>query len=565
MAPRKKQPKNIAIEKALTGIQGLDEITNGGLPKGRPTLVAGRAGSGKTLLGMEFLYHGATKYNEPGVLMTFEENIEELKENFISLGFDLERLVKTNKMILDYVVVERSEIEETGEYNLEGLFVRLDYAIKQIGAKRVVLDTVEALFGGLANESILRAELRRLFRWLKSRGVTAIITGERGRESLTRHGLEEYVADCVIVLDHDVDEHISTRRIQIVKYRGSAHGTDEYPFLIDRDGISVLPISSVKLDYEVAKQRISTGVPRLDSMLSGGTYRGSSVLISGTPGTGKSSLSATFALNSCRRKEKVLYFAFEEAPDQIIRNMRSIGLDLEPCVKGGLFRFHAARPTLYGLEMHLATMHKQVVDFNPKLIVVDPISNLTSTGTAYEVKSMLVRFIDFIKGRGVTGIFTDLITGDIKEMTQVGVSSLMDTWVFLRDIEIGGERNRGIYILKSRGTKHSNQIREFLITSKGLDITDVYAGPEGVLTGSARLAQEAREKAAVLLSRQGMEKKQRDLQRKRDALDAQITLLRKGFESEEEELSTEIQQAKIREQTLSGERNTMQQRRQAGQ
>jgi circadian clock protein KaiC len=541
-----------SIGKTPTGIQGFDEISGGGLPKGRPCLIAGSAGSGKTLFATEFLARGALVYNEPGVLMSFEERTEDIVKNFSSLGFHLQDLIDGKKLSIDFVSVERGEIEETGEYNLEGLFVRLDHAISMVKAKRVVLDTIEALFSGLSNTGILRAELRRLFYWLKNRGVTTVITGERGKDNLTRHGLEEYVADCVILLDHTVNDHISTRRMRIVKYRGSVHCTDEYPFLIDENGISVLPITSLKLDHEVSGERITTGVARLDAMLGGkGIYRGTSVLISGTSGTGKSTLAATFALSCCKRGEKVLYFAFEEAANQVVRNMRSVGINLEACLKEGNLRIEASRPTAWGLELHLASMHKAINRFKPDAIVIDPISNLTTVGSENEVRSMLVRLIDFIKAHQITGVFTDLITGDFKEGTDVGVSSLMDTWILLKSIEINGERNRGIYVLKARGIAHSNQIREFRLTSKGIDIIDVYNGPAGVLTGTARIAQEATEKAEALIRKQEYERLQAEVERKRKILASRVSVLTARFHAEKADLLRSIEEQKLREKVLA--------------
>jgi circadian clock protein KaiC len=473
----KKNRENKFLEKSPTGIDGFDEITLGGLPKGRPTLIAGNAGCGKTLFGMEFLARGAAQFGEPGVMVTFEETGEELIKNFSSLGFDVGSLVQRKKLAFEFVTIERGEIEETGEYDLEGLFVRLDYAIKSIKAKRVVLDTIEALFAGIPNEMILRSELRRLFRWLKARGITAVVTGERGVSMITRHGLEEYVADCVILLEHTIVERTATRRMRVVKYRGSAHGTDEFPFLINEHGISVLPITSLNLEHVVTNERIPSGVERLDTMLDGkGFFRGSSILLSGTAGTGKTTLAAHMVEAACKRGEKALYFAFEESGNQIARNMKSVGIDLQPYMNKGILKVHAARPTAYGLEMHLATMHKLILTEKPRLIVVDPISNLISTGTLAEVKSMLVRIIDFIKINRITALFTDLVSGDFSEETNVGVSSLMDAWILLKTLEINGERNRGLYILKARGMKHSNQIREFVLTSKGIELIADYTG-----------------------------------------------------------------------------------------
>jgi circadian clock protein KaiC len=543
--------RNRSLPKAATGIRGLDEITGGGLPRGRSTLVCGSAGCGKTLLSVEFLVRGAIEFGEPGVFLAFEETAEELAQNVRSLGFDLEELADQKKLLVDYVRVERREIEETGEYDLEGLFIRLGHAIDTLRARRVVLDSLETLFGGLSNAAILRAELRRLFGWLKEKGVTAIITGERGEGSLTRHGLEEYVSDCVIFLDHRVVDQLSTRRLRIVKYRGTLHGTDEYPFLIDENGISVLPITSLGLRQVASDERISTGIPRLDTMLGGeGVYRGSSVLVSGTAGTGKTSLSAHLVDAACARGERCLYFALEESESQMLRNMRSIGLELAPWTKKGLLRFHATRPSAYGLELHLATLHKHVNEFQPRLVVVDPISTFLGTGSTRETESLLTRVIDFLKGQQITAVFTSLNHGgEALEGTQSGVSSLIDTWILLRDIELGGERNRGLYILKSRGMAHSNQVREFLLTDHGIELMDVYVGPEGVLTGSMRQAQEARELAAALVRQQEIERRQRELERKRRALEAQVAAQRAQFEAEQDEMKQWIAQ-----EQASGER-----------
>ena len=528
---------NKDLLKSPTGIQGFDEITGGGLPTGRPSLVCGAAGCGKTLFGMEFLVRGTTQFNEPGVFMSFEETNEELTKNVASLGFDLEDLIKHKKIVLEHVHVERSEIEETGEYDLEGLFIRLNYAIDSIGAKRVVLDTIESLFAGLPNQLILRAELRRLFRWLKDKGVTSIITGERGEETLTRQGLEEYVSDCVIMLDHRVTEQTSTRRLRVVKYRGSMHGTNEYPFLIDENGFSVLPVTSLGLEHIVSNERISSGITELDTMLEGkGYYRGSTVLVSGTAGVGKTSISAHFAEAACKRGERVLYFCFEESPNQLMRNMRSIGIKLETWVQKGLLQFQATRPTLYGLEMHLAVTHKAVKAFKPAIVIMDPINTFIVGDKENEVKTMLMRIVDFLKLNQITALFTSLTSSDsVLESSDVGISSLIDTWLLLRDIELNGERNRGMYVLKSRGMANSNQIREFILTNHGVKLREAYIGPSGVLTGSARVAQEALENAELLTHKLDIEHKKRELERKRKALEAQIASLNADFESAESE------------------------------
>jgi circadian clock protein KaiC len=466
-----------ATKKTPTGVTGLDKVTAGGFPRGRTTLIAGGAGSGKTLLGMEFLVRGIELYDEPAVAMTFEETSEELVSNLASLGHDLAKLERRKKLVLDYVHVERRQIEETGEYDLEGLLIRLDHSIRSINAKRVLLDTIEVLFAGLSNEATVRSELRRLFRWLKDRGVTAVITGEAGDgKTLTRHGLEEYVADCVIFLDHRVNEQISTRRIRVVKYRGSTHGTNEYPFLISQNGISVLPITSLGLDHQASSERVSTGLPGLDEMMGGlGYFRGSSVLITGTAGTGKSSIAASFANAACARGEKALYFAFEESPSQILRNMKSLNLPLGKWLKAERLSILAVRPTTMGLENHLATMCEQIDKFNPNVVVIDPITNLVSVGNDTSVKAMLTRLIDLLKGKQVTALFTNLSLG-YDEPTSTEISSLMDTWIMVRDVETGEDRKRVIYVLKSRGMAHSSSVREFTISNRGVRISTEPAG-----------------------------------------------------------------------------------------
>lgn len=547
------------LPKAPTGIAGLDEITGGGLPQGRPTLICGSAGCGKTLFSMEFLVRGATEFGEPGVFVAFEERADELTQNVASLGFDLRQLQAEKRIKLDHVHIDRSEIEETGEYNLDGLFIRLGYAIDSIGAKRVVLDTIENLFSGLSNQGILRAELRRLFGWLKEKGVTALITGERGEGTLTRHGLEEYVSDCVILLDHRVVNQISTRLLRIVKYRGSVHGTNEYPFLINEDGISVLPITSLTLSHPVSSDRVSSGIPALDKMLDGqGFFRGSSILVSGTAGTGKTSIAASFTHAVCQRGERCLFFAFEESPAQIMRNMRSIGMDLQRCVDEGLLKFHASRPTLNGLEMHLVTIHKIIRDFKPQAVVLDPITNLITVGSVGEVKSMLTRLIDFLQAEQITVLFTALSMNTIvNEQTDEGVSSLVDAWLLVRDIESNGERNRGLYVMKSRGMKHSNQVREFVITNQGITLVDVYLGAVGVLTGSAREAQQLQEETGVALREHALSRKDREIERKRLVLESKIAGLKEEFESIQDELNKTFIEDELRKEILEKNREQM--------
>ncbi len=555
------------LSKAPTGIAGLDEITGGGLPAGRPTLVCGTAGCGKTMLAMEFLVRGATEFNEPGVFMMFEESADELTANVRSLGFDLKTLVAQKKIVLDYVHIERSEIEETGEYDLEGLFIRLGHAIDSIGAKRVVLDTIEALFAGLPNHGVLRSELRRLFRWLKDRGMTAVITGEKGDgNAITRYGLEEYVADCVIILDQRIQDQISTRRLRVLKYRGTAHGTNEYPFLIGAHGFSVLPITSLQLDHQVSVQRMPTGIARLDDMLGGkGIFRGSSVLVSGAPGTGKSSIAAKLVESACARGERALYFAYEESNAQIVRNMRSIGIDLAPWIKKGLLEIHSSRPTLQGLEQHLVMMHDLVRTFRPTVVAVDPISNLSLSHDDTEVKPTLMRLIDFLKKEQITAVFTNL-TGDgdaasARENSQLYVSSLMDTWLLLRNVELSGECNRTIFVCKSRGMSHSNQVREFVLSDKGIDLVDVYLGGDRVLTGTARVAQEARERDSLTLRSEDHQRKLRQLASKRKTIEAHIAALQAEADAETAEVHFVIAQETLQEKTTHQNTDAMAKRR----
>ena len=554
-----------SLRKASTGIAGLDEILEGGLPAGRPTLICGGAGSGKTLLTVEFLMRGANQFDEPGVFMGFEETRSELAQNVASLGFDLEQQIAQRRLVVDYVLVERNEIHETGDYDLEGLFVRLGHAIDSIGAKRVAIDSIETLFTGLKDTALLRAELHRLFRWLKDKGVTALITAERGEGRLTRHGMEEYVSDCVILLDNRVSNQFATRRLRIVKYRGSRHGADEFPFMIGETGLSVLPITSLGLTHDASAKRISSGVPRLDQMLGGqGYYRGSSVVVSGTAGTGKSSLVAHFADATCRRGERALIFLLEESPSQYLRNMKSIGIDLAQWMRRDLLRIHAARPTLCGLESHLQTIHRLTAEFDPTVVAVDPITNLSSVSTFTEARALLIRLIDFLKTRQITALFTSLMHGDRDiETTDVGISSLMDVWLMLRDSEHNGERNRLLYVLKARGTAHSNQVREFRLTPHGIRMVDVYVGPAGVLTGTARLAQEARERDAEAARLEEVNRHTRELQRHHLALQAQIDALQLELETnvlERERLHAQAEKQRV---TTARDRTAMSLARQA--
>ena len=543
------------LSKAPTGIPGLDEVTDGGLPRGRTTLLCGGPGCGKTLMALQFLVRGAVDGGEPGVFVAFEESPAELAQNVASLGWDLKDLQARGLLAIDHIRISEGEIVETGAWDLEGLFIRLGAAIESVGANRVVLDTVEALFGPLGDELTLRSELRRLFRWLNDRGVTAIVTGERGEGTLTRHGLEEYVSDCVVLLDHRVHDQISTRRLRVVKYRGSHHGPDEYPFLIDRKGFSVLPVSAMGLDHDASSDRVSTGVGELDRMLDGGVYRGSSVLLSGTPGSGKTTLGARFLEAGCERGERGMLFAFEESPAQIARNMRSVGIDVRRWVDAEMLRIVSARPAAYGLETHLARLYRAVEEFEPANVVIDPLSALT--GEEFQLKAMLSRLIDHFKARQITAVMTTLIRGEFDDRAGLGISSVIDTWVDVGNLEIDGERNRGIGVLKSRGMAHSSQVREFQITSQGLYVRDVYAGERGVLMGSARRSQEARDRAQAISRGEELEAKRQQLKSRRSMLEAQIAALHDQLKAETQMLSSEIDAGERLERQLEQDRQTI--------
>jgi circadian clock protein KaiC len=525
--------KLVGLQKTPTGISGLDEVTGGGLPRGRPTLICGPAGCGKTLIAMEFLVRGITEFDEPGVFVAFEETIDDLRSNVASLGFDLAQLEADGHLMLDHVTLVHGDMEETGDWDLDGLFLRLGAAIDAVGAKRVVIDTIETLFGAFMNTSILRSELARLFVFLKERGVTAVITGERGDGSLTRHGIEEYVSDCVIVLDHRVTEQTSIRRLRILKYRGSFHGTNEYPFLIGESGISVLPITSLGLRHSVSEGRMPTGISRLDLMLGdGGFFKGSTVHVSGTSGTGKTTLAAQFCNETCARGERVMYFAFDESQEEIIRNMTSVGIDLRQWVDAGLLQFQCFRPSLLGLESHLFAVQKFVGEFEPSVVVMDPISDFVSLGTAADVAALLTRQVDFLKARGITSLFTSLTTSREPTSVEQQMTSLIDTWLLVKTLEGNGEHNRVLYVLKARGMANSNQIREFLLTDHGIELSDVYVGPQGVLTGSARQAQEAKEQADGAAWLEELEQRRVNLERRRQSVDAQTATLWREFDDE---------------------------------
>lgn len=523
----------LQLPKVPSGIRGLDAITGGGLPRGRPTLVTGASGSGKTLFGIEFLVHGAADCGEPGVLLTFEESAEDLAANVTALGYDLGQLQADGLLVIDAFKLDPSEIVETGAFDLEGLFIRLAAAVDAVGAKRVVLDTIEVLFSAFGNEATIRAELGRLFRWIKDRGLTAVVTGEPGATTLTRHGIEEYVSDCVIVLDHRVHEELSTRRLRVLKYRGSFHGTNEYPFLITERGLLVLPVTSMGLTYEAPLERISTGIERLDRMLGGGIYRGSTILVTGGAGTGKTTLAARMVEAACERGERALFVSFEESTAQLVRNMASVGFDLGRWIDAGLLRVWAARPSAFGLEMHLAKLLGVIDEFEPEVVALDAMTALDHVGEPDQVTSMVTRSFDLMKSKGITAVGTSLTAGGADvESSSVNVTSLVDTWVFLRNVESNAERNRLLFVRKSRGTAHSNQVREFALTGRGIELLDVYFGCQGVLTGTARLAQAAEERAAAARNEQQLGLRRRALDRRTREVEAQIAALRGELEEQ---------------------------------
>ena len=471
---KKNIPKLNKLHKCLTGIKGFDEVTEGGLPKNRITLISGGAGSGKTLFGIDFLINGALNYKEHGVFMSFEETPDELYKDVASLNLDLKLLVSQKKIALEHVVLERKDVQEK-DFNLEGLLIRLEHAIESVNAKRVVLDSIESLFAGITDNGILRLEIKRLFGWLKEKQVTAIVTGEPGQDSYTHHGMEQYISDCIILLDNRVDEEVSVRRIRVVKYRGSNHGTNEYPFVIDDDGLSVIPITSAGLDQPGTAKRVSTGISSLDKLFKGVGYtKGSTILTSGTAGTGKTSLAAAFAIETCKRGERCLFLSYEESAGQLTQNMKSIGFNFEPLIKKGLLKIVSTRPTFFGLEKHLLDLYKTIEEFKPKSVVIDPLTSLIGEGSPREVRSMITRMIDVLKTQGITGFFTSLVSSTAQNDTsgEIGVSSLIDTWIVVRELEeeVGKKRIRGLYIVKSRGTGHSSDIHKLILSDDGISL-----------------------------------------------------------------------------------------------
>jgi len=553
----------VQLAKTATGIHGFDEITDGGLPTARPSLVCGPPGTGKSIFAMQFLVNGATRFAEPGVFLTFEESADELVANVRSLGFDIDGLTRDGRLLVDALPLEPQSVE-TGEFNLEALMVRLAWAVEQIGAKRVAIDNVEALFIAFDRPALVRSELRRLFRWLKDHDLTTVITAERGEDMLTRHGMEEYLSDCVVLLDHRVVHDVATRRMRVLKYRGSTHGRNEYPFLIGADGFEVLPITSIGLKQPVSSERVSTGVAGLDEMLGGeGVFRGSGVMISGTSGTGKTTIASCFADAACRRGESVLYFSFEESQAEIERNMASVGLDLAQWVEQGLLHFHCERPTTRGLEDHLALMQKLTQEFAPTLVVIDPVSSLARGATPFDVSSMLLRQIYYLKSTGITALMTVLNEEGGLEQPIQSISSLVDTWLHVITMETFEERNRALYVRKARGMAHSNQIREFLLSDDGVSLVPVFVGAKGVLTGSARLAAESAERATSLELTEESEELARALERRRDTVESHVAEIRADFAAEESLTQRLIETSQLRQEAVRLDRLEQARRRTA--
>ena len=545
------------VAKAPTGVRGLDEILGGGLPRGRPTLLCGGAGCGKTLLAMQFLCRGAMDAGEPGVFIAFEESQAELTANTASLGYDLDQLIADRMLAVDAIYIDPIEIVETGEYDLEALFIRIAGAVQSVGAKRIVIDTVEVLFGSLADPAIVRSELRRLFAWLKAQGLTAVITAERGKEGISRHGIEEYVSDCVILLDHRVIEEQSTRRLRVLKYRGSLHGTNEYPFLIGKRGIAVAPITSLRLEHEVSSERVSTGVPGLDARLSGGFYRGSSVLISSPSGGGKTTFATAFVDAACARGETALFISFEESTSQLIRNMRSVGFELDRWVEAGLLRFETVRPTMHGLEHHLAWLDDLLDEVRPDVVVIDPIGSVTRAGTSAQLAAMLMRQTDLLKTGGVTSVFTALIGPKTTGRVESEITSLIDTWLSVDSTESNGERDRLLSVVKSRGMAHSNQFCEFVLTDHGIELLDPYLGNAGVLTGSARLNQQLADVEDTRRETEVLDLHERDLEHQRLAIAARMDELHAELRVQEERLAQVRADHKHRQERTARQRTLL--------
>lgn len=551
------------LAKCPTGIEGLDTLTNGGLPRNRLTLICGSAGSGKTSLGIEFLVQGIIKYDEPGLFITFEEKPQEIIENAASIGFDLEDLINKKKLFIEYIPVQEEEVMQSGDYTLEALFIRFEQVITSIAVKRVTLDTLDSIFASLGNTPVLRAEIYRLFNWLKQKNITSLVTSEAGITTLSRNGLEEYISDCVISLRTNIVSEVLTRFLRVVKYRGSKHGTNEYPFLITDIGINLFPITSNYLNNIVSTEFVSTGVKELDEMMDNkGYYRGSTVLVTGTAGTGKSSLAAVFSNSICQTGERCIYFTFEEMINQILRNMSSVNLNLQQWIDKDLLKFYAYRSPTYGLETHLLTIQNVIKEFKPHAVIIDPITNFDLIGTELEIKSMMTRLIDFLKAQQITALFTSLATTiDPREQTEIGISSLIDSWLVLQNLEQAGERTRGITILKSRGIAHSNQIREFIITSNGIKLEKIYVGPNGILTGSARLDQEEQEKLHLLLQEKETLRRKKLLEHKKALLEAKIMALKSEFDADVEEIESLIMKEEIQNKRILETRSAMAKRR----
>jgi len=538
------------LTKALTGIKGFDEITDGGLPRNRPTLLCGNTGCGKTVMSMEFLVHGAVQFSEPGVFFSFEETVDELVTNMESIHIDMEKLIREKKIYIEYLESGKSQVAQAGRYDLEGLFMRLQNAIQKVDAKRVVLDSMDALFYGLDKE-ILRTEVKRLFKWLKEKGVTSLITSEINEQFVTKTGLEQFVADCVITLDSRVIDQTTTRRLRIVKMRGSGHGINEYPFMIDGAGVSILPVMSQMANQNLTNNRISSGIKDFDGMLDGkGYFEGSSILISGSAGTGKTSIAISLINETCKNNMKGLYCAFEESTSQLTRNMRSIGLDIQPYIASGLLKLYSSRPTIQNLELHLISIQNIIEEFKPQILILDPVTNLMSEGINSEIRQMLAHFVDFLKSKNITTLFTAAITLEsIKSNpSDEGISAMMDTWILVRDIELNSERNRGIYVLKSRGMNHSTQVREFVITDEGIKLLPIYVSPHGILTGTSKLEETLRQEEERKLFENKIKIREHELEIKREIMENNISLLKTEFNAELEMLS----QAKM-ERNLNNE------------
>ena len=528
-----------------TGVKGLDDVLGGGIPQGHAMLLVGKPGTGKSILSMEYLLHGIELHKENGVYISFEESEKQIISNAASFGWKFEEMVKKNKLAISYIDMQPEQMRTVGDYDLSALILRVKGAIKKVNARRVVIDGINNLLSTFDDERIIRSDLLRLIREIKEVNATIFITGERGHDSWSKMGFEEYLADGLMHLDNRTDGNYQTREIQVVKCRGINHYTGKSPFIINSEGMSIRPLITADFDYKVLKSRVSTGIADIDNMLGGkGLYRGSTVYITGPSGAGKTSISSSFANGACSRGERALFLAFEESSDQIIRNMKSIGLSLDKWVNEKLLYFYTARATTNSLEGHLDNIMTMVREVEPTCVVLDPISAFRPIANENETKLMLIRLNDYLRARKITTVFTALSSdGEYSEHADVQLSSIADTWIVVRIMDYKGERNNVMQLMKSRGMSHSRQMKEMYFTGNGLKLQNVYQGPEGVLTGAARIGQEKYEKLKEARNVIEIDKNRKKIERKKSLLEASIEALKHEYEEELEALHAAIEEA----------------------